>query len=329
MKTRFIFFVSLFFLTIIFLFPNNVLAANDLTMDSVTFEPVQPLVNQTTKIIIKIKNIGSTVITNNLAVNNLAFSHNDFQPIVSSEAGSSINPSVNNPLTAGSYFTYTIVGKFLSAGTKTLVLKIDGANYLTESNEDNNIIMPKVDVLKAGDLIKLSNDSAIYKIDTDGKKHLYVNSPTFWSYHTGSWSALKLNGTNVYIQTISQTAFDSIPVGKNMVVKSGARLIKFQNSPQIYTVFGYNKLKLMTESRSLELYGIKWRDRLITIQNGFESDYLRSDADFVDSDGDGLADEDERNIYQTNPSKSDTDGDSYKDGIEVLNGYNPNGSGKL
>jgi flagellar basal body-associated protein FliL len=43
----------------------------------------------------------------------------------------------------------------------------------------------------------------------------------------------------------------------------------------------------------------------------------------MDNDNDGLSDYDEINIYDTNPNNSDTDGDSYLDGEEVENGFNP------
>ena len=34
-------------------------------------------------------------------------------------------------------------------------------------------------------------------------------------------------------------------------------------------------------------------------------------------------------VYKTDPLKADTDGDGVIDGVEVDNGYDPNGSGKL
>ena len=49
----------------------------------------------------------------------------------------------------------------------------------------------------------------------------------------------------------------------------------------------------------------------------------------ADSDDDGILDKDEFNIYKSNPIKSDTDGDGYKDGYEVLRGFSPVGTGKL
>ncbi len=43
---------------------------------------------------------------------------------------------------------------------------------------------------------------------------------------------------------------------------------------------------------------------------------------FLDSDQDGLSDEEEK-LYGTNPKESDTDRDGYSDGTEVKGGYNP------
>lgn len=49
----------------------------------------------------------------------------------------------------------------------------------------------------------------------------------------------------------------------------------------------------------------------------------------VDTDKDGLGDIEEKYKYGTNPNNPDTDGDSYLDGDEVKNEYNPNGEGRL
>ncbi len=42
-----------------------------------------------------------------------------------------------------------------------------------------------------------------------------------------------------------------------------------------------------------------------------------------DADGDGITDQQEIQIYHTDPQNPDTDGDGYPDGIEVKNGYSP------
>jgi len=43
----------------------------------------------------------------------------------------------------------------------------------------------------------------------------------------------------------------------------------------------------------------------------------------LDSDGDGITDYDEIELYQTDPYDSDTDGDGYLDGDEIADGYDP------
>ncbi len=43
----------------------------------------------------------------------------------------------------------------------------------------------------------------------------------------------------------------------------------------------------------------------------------------ADTDGDGLFDDDEKNVYHTNPSKPDSDGDFRDDGQEVFEHTNP------
>ena len=48
-----------------------------------------------------------------------------------------------------------------------------------------------------------------------------------------------------------------------------------------------------------------------------------------DSDGDGLYDLEEVKVYKTDPLNPDTDNDGYMDGREVENGYNPAGEGLL
>lgn len=48
-----------------------------------------------------------------------------------------------------------------------------------------------------------------------------------------------------------------------------------------------------------------------------------------DTDGDGLDDKTEVEVYKTDPTNTDTDNDGYWDGFEIMGGFNPNGGGKL
>lgn len=63
--------------------------------------------------------------------------------------------------------------------------------------------------------------------------------------------------------------------------------------------------------------------------NDAEEENLGTNKYNMDSDDDGLSDYEEIKIYLTDPNNPDTDGDTYTDGSEVKNGYNPKGPGRL
>lgn len=65
------------------------------------------------------------------------------------------------------------------------------------------------------------------------------------------------------------------------------------------------------------------------LTNEEEVNIYKTNPDVTDTDGDGLFDREEVKVYKTNPLKKDTDGDGHSDGVEVKSGYNPNGPGKL
>lgn len=114
---------------------------------------------------------------------------------------------------------------------------------------------------REGDLVKTTRNSAVYYIDGGGYRHLFPTESTFFSWHKGSWS-------NQTVLTLSESDFLSLPVGKNVTVKAGYSLIKFDNSLKIYAVLPSGKL-----CQAPAHYGNYQYNRALTIPSGFESDY--------------------------------------------------------
>lgn len=56
---------------------------------------------------------------------------------------------------------------------------------------------------------------------------------------------------------------------------------------------------------------------------------IGTDPNNSDTDGDTLQDGEEVNTWKTSPLVQDTDSDGYNDDVEIKNGYNPAGPGKL
>ena len=123
-----------------------------------------------------------------------------------------------------------------------------------------------------GALIKVENDSAVYHYTGDGKRRLFVNEKTFWSWRAGTWA-------DHPVQTLSQADFDSLPIGENITVRPGTNLIRFQNSNIIYIPAPNNELCYAAIG-----YGENWQSRVVVIQNAFENDYHRNKDCVINSD---------------------------------------------
>lgn len=87
-----------------------------------------------------------------------------------------------------------------------------------------------------------------------------------------------------------------------------------------------------SEDKKDEWTAIKQADMQDADKDGLsdeEEGKLGTSINNVDTDDDGLSDREEIKVYKTDPLNFDTDGDNYKDGVEVKGGYNPKGEGKL
>ncbi len=61
---------------------------------------------------------------------------------------------------------------------------------------------------------------------------------------------------------------------------------------------------------------------------GLQMQQTDAELKTLDTDGDGLTDFEEINIYKTNPQQGDSDGDGFSDGEEVKNVFDPNKFGE-
>lgn len=174
---------------------------------------------------------------------------------------------------------------------------LDGDSIADIKVKFNDLIVNKIDLtitdiasgqlltelgLAAGDLIKTSTDSAVYHIDAYGKRHLFVNEVTFWTWYGGSWSKIMAGDAQIKVKNISQTTFDRVAMGDHMTVKPASKLIKFQNSPKTYIVTKGGILQGVVTSDgddavAIALYGDNYKNSVILIQNGFETDYTKGD----------------------------------------------------
>lgn len=168
----------------------------------------------------------------------------------------------------------------MGASSDSVITAIyNGAQDIDDSNPNfkNKIGLGRVDayaslisssIIVKNELVKTAYSTAVYYIDSGSVRHLFSNEDVFWSWYNGEWK-------DQNIRIVSQGVFDSYFTGANVTMRPGTKLMKFQNSNRIYAIVDDNTLNHISEEVILRLYGDDYSSRLITMQNSFESGYLR------------------------------------------------------
>lgn len=122
--------------------------------------------------------------------------------------------------------------------------------------------------LHEGDIFRTYNDPAVYYVGPKNQRHLFVNRITFDTWFD-DFSGLKY---------IDQSVMDNLPVGQNITVKPGTKLITFPNTKKVFAVTPGPILQEVVPSSGdttlvTKLYGNDYQRLIITIQNGFENNY--------------------------------------------------------
>ncbi len=146
----------------------------------------------------------------------------------------------------------------------SLTVKSLIAVQATIDSNGKNIVIPD----KLGRIVKVStvNRPAVYYV-SDGLKYLFVNRNTYttWANDIGD-----IGNKFSTLKQISQSEFEAIPLGGNLVARSG-NLIKFDDSSIIYGVGAQGRLyKFVDASVQSRLYG---KAVPYVVQAGFRNDY--------------------------------------------------------
>lgn len=116
----------------------------------------------------------------------------------------------------------------------------------------------------AGDLIKMEGLSSVYYLGDDGKRYVFPNESTYFS-----WFA-DFSG----VVTISATELQSYPLGGNVVMRPGTTLVKITTDPSVYAVEPNGVLrKIQSEAQATALYGINWNKRIVDLADSFFTNY--------------------------------------------------------
>lgn len=107
-------------------------------------------------------------------------------------------------------------------------------------------------------------DSAVYYIGKDGRRHAFPNSRVFSSWYTSF----------VNVRIVSPSSLAGIPLGMNVTYKPGVRMVKFQTNPRVYVVGPGRALRWVTSATTASaLYGSAWNRQIDDVSDAFYANY--------------------------------------------------------
>jgi hypothetical protein len=116
----------------------------------------------------------------------------------------------------------------------------------------------------AGDLVKSPTASDVYYYAADGKRYVFPNEKTYKSWYA-DFSTVK---------TISGAELAALPLGANVTIRPGTKLVKITTDPKVYAVAPNGTLRwIETEAIAIALYGSNWAQRVVDVPDGYFVNY--------------------------------------------------------
>ena len=120
--------------------------------------------------------------------------------------------------------------------------------------------------LTAGDLIKASGP-AVYYYAADGQRYTFPTESTYKTWYADFSS----------VKTITDDELAAITLAGNVVVRAGTKLVKIATVPKVFAVEPNGQLVwVKTEAAAKALYGDNWGAMIVTIPDGFWTNYTDS-----------------------------------------------------
>ncbi len=125
-------------------------------------------------------------------------------------------------------------------------------------------ISPVKAAAQAGDLIKKDGLSTVYYLGADGKRYVFPNDVTYFSWYKDFSGVI----------TVSATELSSYPLGANIVMRAGTNLVKITSDPSVYVVEPNGVLrKIQSEADATALFGANWAKRVVDVADSFFTNY--------------------------------------------------------
>jgi hypothetical protein len=113
-------------------------------------------------------------------------------------------------------------------------------------------------------LIKSPSTASVYYCGADGKRYVFSNSGTYFSWYDDFKDVI----------TITEEELAAVPLGGNVTYRPGVRMLKIQSDPKVYAVDTGGTLRWVSSAFIAEqLYGENWADNVEDIAETFFINY--------------------------------------------------------
>lgn len=152
-----------------------------------------------------------------------------------------------------------------------------------------------------GSIIKGKSHTTLYYVGEDGKRYVYPNAQTFFSWFS-DFDA---------VEEIEDDELQELPLGGNVRYRPGVLLVKITSDPKVYAVGEDGKLRwIKSEGLAIALYGKNWNKLIDDVPDSFFVNYEVGDD--IDEEDDFDPEEEEEQV----PTPSHNRG--FKNKVRVL-----------
>lgn len=118
--------------------------------------------------------------------------------------------------------------------------------------------------LAVGDVFRGVSDPAVYVIRSDGKRGIFPDTETYFSYFDSFDNVV----------TVNDDQLRKLPLGSRVTVRPGTWLVKIQSDPRVYAVEDGTVLRhIPDEDTARFLYGDAWNSQVRDVNVAFFKDY--------------------------------------------------------
>lgn len=115
-----------------------------------------------------------------------------------------------------------------------------------------------------GMLVKASGPAVYYKSADNGQRYVFPNENTYFSWYRD------FSG----VVTISDAELAAIPIGGNVTIRPGTKLVKITTDPKVYAVSLGGMLHWVeSEAIANQLYGASWASKVVDVPDSFFVNY--------------------------------------------------------